>query len=73
MPNERRPRAGWLWATWFLLLVALTYSPLLAPAGRHTPFVLGLPFTLFWWLLLTLALLLSLYLFVATYWREGGP
>jgi len=44
-----------------------------APTGRHTPFLLGLPFTLFWWLLLTLALLLSLYVFVATYWREGGP
>ena len=65
--------AGWLWATWFLLLVALTYSPWVAPTGRHTPFLLGLPFALFWWLLLTLALLLSLYVFVATYWREGGP
>ncbi|HEV8662281.1 MAG TPA: hypothetical protein VGT06_03930 [Candidatus Methylomirabilis sp.] len=71
MHKGPRRRGGWLWAGWFLLLAALTYSPWVAPRGRHTPFLLGLPFTLFWWFLLTLALLLSLYVFVATYWREG--
>lgn len=67
-----RRRALWLWAIWFLLLPLLTLSPWVAPYHTHLPFLLGLPYTLFWWIALTLLLLVSLWRFVLIHWREEG-
>ena len=65
-----RRRAAWLWGIWFLLFPLLTLSPWVAPYGTHLPFFLGFPYTLFWWISLTLLLLASLWLFVLIHWRE---
>lgn len=66
---QLRRRAVWLWAIWFLLLPLLTLSPWVVPYGTYLPFLLGLPYTLFWWITLTLLLLVSLWLFVLIHWR----
>ena len=57
-----------LWLAWFVLLAVLVYTPWVAPYGQHEPFVLGLPFTLFWWMLLSLLLVASLIVFAAFCW-----
>ncbi len=59
----------WFWIIWFLLVPVLTLSPLVVPYGTLEPFLLGLPFTLFWWIVLTLLLLVSLWFFVLLYWK----
>lgn len=40
------------------VLSVLTFTPLVIPAGVHTPIVLGLPYTLWTGILLTVALVL---------------
>ena len=59
----------WFWIIWFLLVPVFTLSPWVAPYGTLEPFLLGLPFTLFWWIVLTLLLLVSLWFFVLLYWK----
>jgi hypothetical protein len=59
----------WFWVIWFLLVPVFTLSPWVAPYGTFEPFLLGLPFTLFWWIVLTLLLLVSLWFFVLLYWK----
>jgi len=68
----RKSHFAWLWVFWFLLLPLLTLSPWVSPYGILEPFLLGLPFTLFWWIALTLLLLVSLWLFVLFFWEEDG-
>lgn len=67
---QQRRWTGWLWTIWFLLLPLLTFSPWIAPYRTHDPFLLGLPYTLFAWIALTLLLLVSLWLFVLIHWKE---
>ena len=69
-PRKRPSRAVKLWMAFFVLLAGLVYSPWVAPYGRHEPFILGLPYTLFWWMLLSFLLLVSILLFVVFGWRE---
>ena len=61
---------AWLWVVWFLVLPILTLSPWVAPYGILEPLLFGIPSTLFWWLVLTFLLLVSLWLFVLLYWKE---
>ena len=72
-PTPRPPKLSWrkkLWMAGFVLLAVLVYTPWVAPYGKHEPFHFGLPYTLFWWMLLTLLLLLNILLFVLLEWRE---
>ena len=69
-PRKRSSRAVKLWMAFFVLLAGLVYSPWVAPYDKHEPFILGLPYTLFWWLLLSFLLLVSILLFVVFVWRE---
>lgn len=59
-----------IWLAVFLLIAVLVYSPWIAPYGKYEPFILGLPFTVFWWMFLSLVLLVSILLFVIFVWRE---
>ncbi|NOZ81279.1 MAG: hypothetical protein GXP63_06430 [DPANN group archaeon] len=61
----------WGWIAWFLIIASWTYSPMVAPAGVFSPFILGLPFTLFWWMVLTLILLVSVILFANRAFGDG--
>lgn len=61
-------KAVFLWLVWFFLLMALAYSPYVAPYG-DTSFVYGLPSTLFYWVVLAFAVLVSIILFVTHQWR----
>ena len=70
-PNPRRPSLAFGVLVAFLVLIAgLVYSPWVAPYGRYEPFILGLPYTLFWWMLLSLLLLVGIVLFAVFGWRE---
>jgi hypothetical protein len=52
-----------LWYAWFILIALVVYSPVAAPYNTVEPFILGLPFTLFTWIVLTFILLVSIILF----------
>ena len=70
-PNPRRPSLAFGGLVAFLVLIAgLVYSPWVAPYGRYEPFILGLPYTLFWWMLLSLLLLVGIVLFAVFGWHE---
>lgn len=60
--------AGWWF--WLILLAAVTYSPFVAPAGKFSPFILGMPYTLALWMVLTIILLVSVILFAKKVWRD---
>jgi len=52
----------------FLTIAVLAYSPLIAPYGRDTPYIIGLPYTLFNWFLLNLLLLFGI-LILSIFWK----
>jgi len=45
-----------------ILIIAITFSPLIINPGKITPSILGLPFTLWTSILLTIALVILTYL-----------
>lgn len=59
-----------LWMGFLFLLAGLVYSPWVVPYGRYEPFILGLPYTLFWWMVLSFLLMVGIVLFAAFGWRE---
>lgn len=62
------PRWSGIWLAFFVLITVLVYSPWVAPYGKYELFILGMQFTVFWWMFLSLVPLSSIVLFVIFAW-----
>ena len=72
-PHPKRPSLAFrVWMAFLVLMAGLAYSPWVVPYGRYEPFILGLPYTLFWWMLLSLLLLVGIVLFAVFGWPEDN-
>ncbi|MBT4174570.1 hypothetical protein HOE07_02750 [archaeon] len=51
------------WIFWFLVLIFLAFSPIVAPYNELW-LIWGIPSTLFWWLVISVVIILSIIVFV---------
>ena len=56
--QKRRKGLWWLTVIIAIALVVLTFTPLVTPAGRHTPGLFNLPYTLWTGIIISLGLTL---------------
>ena len=67
---ERRKGLGVFWAVVFIVLIIAAVVPWLTPTGEYRTTILGMPQSVFVWLLLTVLFIAALYLFELTTWRK---
>jgi hypothetical protein len=60
--NKRKTRYWRICTALVVLLVIITYTPLIIPGGVYKPMVLGIPYTLWTSFLITAALVLITYI-----------
>lgn len=72
MANDggKRRRQGLFWFLVFVVLLLAAAVPWLTPTGVYRPVILGIPISLFVWLLVTLLTIAAIYIFELTTWRK---
>ena len=60
--NKRKTRYWRICTALVVLLIIITYTPLIIPSGEYKPMVLGIPYTLWTSFLITAALVLITYI-----------
>ncbi len=60
--NKRKTRYWRICTALVVLLIIITYTPLIIPSGVYKPMVLGIPYTLWTSFLITAALVLITYI-----------
>lgn len=69
MKKDRRLKSV-IWAAFFFLLTVFTILPGIAPYGKAKPFIMGQPYTFFWWFLCTVLLIVGIIVFELTTWSK---
>ncbi|MDD1777434.1 MAG: hypothetical protein LUQ65_04635 [Candidatus Helarchaeota archaeon] len=67
---EKRRRLGLFWALVFIVLIIAAVVPWLTPTGVYRTTILGIPQSVFVWLLLTVLFIAALFVFELTTWRK---
>ncbi|KPK84039.1 MAG: hypothetical protein AMS27_11080 [Bacteroides sp. SM23_62_1] len=62
--RNRKPTAWYLCISFALLLVIITFTPLVIPHGKYNPILLGMPYTIWTGILISLGLVIITFISV---------
>lgn len=71
--QKEMKRLGLPWLVYFVVIFVLVFLPSIHPYNKINPTILGLPWSLFWWIVLTVLMAGGMVVFeLTTWWRWRG-